>query len=375
MKNVKLSDVIRRAQTKVDKDNTDLIYYVGGEHIESENICVRSRGIIAESTIGPMFYYGFKAGDFLLVSRNPHLKKAGVVDFDGICSEKTFVLETADSSLLLPEFLPFILQNERFWDYAYQHRHGSTNTFINWSTLANYEFELPDLETQRKLSEVLWSINDTMESYRKLISATDELVKSQFIEMFYGKGYPVKTIGDVIDKKISRVGKVYEKTDSIQYLDISSIDNASKTVTGITPYILSDAPSRAQYVLKQDDIMYSTVRPNLQNIAINPYSDNNVVCSTGFCVLRCTGVTTGYMWGVINSTLFTEAMVNQASGANYPAVTDKVVHSYEIPIPPESEQNAYEDLVRQSDKSKFEMEQALSELTATYKRIITENLG
>ena len=93
MKNVKLSDVIRRAQTKVDKDNTDLIYYVGGEHIESENICVRSRGIIAESTIGPMFYYGFKAGDFLLVSRNPHLKKAGVVDFDGICSEKHLFLK------------------------------------------------------------------------------------------------------------------------------------------------------------------------------------------------------------------------------------------------------------------------------------------
>ena len=184
MANVKLSNVIRRAQTKVDKDDTDLVFYVGGEHIESENIRVHSRGIIVESTIGPMFYYGFKAGDFLLVSRNPHLKKAGLVDFDGICSEKTFVLETANSDVLLPEFLPFVLQNERFWDYAYRHRHGSTNTFINWSTLANYEFELPDLETQRKLAEVLWSINDTMEAYKNLISATDELVKSQFIDMF-----------------------------------------------------------------------------------------------------------------------------------------------------------------------------------------------
>ena len=171
--------------------------------------------------------------------------------------------------------------------------------------------------------------------------------------MFYGKGYPVKKIGDVIEKTISRVAKVFEKTDEIQYLDISSIDNSSKTVTGLTPYVLKDAPSRAQYVLKQGDIMYSTVRPNLQNIAINPYSDDNVVGSTGFCVLRCTGVTTGYMWGVINSVPFTEAMTNQASGANYPAVTDKVVHAYEIPVPPVEEQTAYEQLVKQSDKSKF----------------------
>lgn len=127
-----------------------------------------------------MFYYGFKAGDFLLVSRNPHLKKAGVVGFDGICSEKTFVLATANSEVLLPEYLPFILQNDTFWEYAYQHRHGSTNTFINWSTLANYEFELPNIEIQRKLAEILWAINDTMESYKRLILATDELVKSKF---------------------------------------------------------------------------------------------------------------------------------------------------------------------------------------------------
>lgn len=170
--------------------------------------------------------------------------------------------------------------------------------------------------------------------------------------MFYEKGYPVKTIGDVIDKNISRAAKVFGKTDEIQYLDISSIDNSSKTVTGLTPYILKDAPSRAQYVLKQYDIMYSTVRPNLQNIAINSFSDENVVGSTGFCVLRCAGVTTGYMWGVINSAPFTDSMNNQASGANYPAVTDKVVHAYEIPIPPEEEQKAYEQLVKQSDKSK-----------------------
>ena len=185
---VKLSDVIKRVNTKVDKDNTELEFYVGGEHIDSQEIRVTKRGLIEGSTIGPMFYYGFKAGDFLLVSRNPHLKKAGLVDFDGICSEKTFVLATADESVLIPDFLPFVLQNERFWTYAYQNRHGSTNTFINWKTLADYEFELPSIEQQRRISEVLWAINDTMGSYKRLIAATDELVKSQFIGPLAGEG-------------------------------------------------------------------------------------------------------------------------------------------------------------------------------------------
>ena len=161
----------------------------------------------------------------------------------------------------------------------------------------------------------------------------------------------------MIDKDIKRVSKVFDKDDDIQYLDISSIDNSSKVVTGLTPYVLRDAPSRAQYVLNKGDIMYSTVRPNLQNIAIIHFEIGNVVGSTGFCVLRCTGVRTGYMWGVVTGTDFTNAMIAQASGANYPAVTDKVVHNYMIPIPPLEEQIRFEEFVKQSDKSKYLLQQ------------------
>lgn len=244
---------------------------------------------------------------------------------------------------VIPEYLSIFMNLDRSKKLLYSMAKGAVGQAnINAQEVQSIEIVIPPYEMQKEFLQLLKQ-SDKSKFVR---------FKSQFIEMFYDKGYPVKTIGEVIDKKIARVGKVFEKTSPIQYLDISSIDNSSKTVTGLTPYVLAEAPSRAQYVLKQNDIMYSTVRPNLQNIAINPYSDDNVVGSTGFCVLRCIGVTTGYMWGVINSIPFTEAMVNQASGANYPAVTDKVVHAYEIPIPPESEQNAYEELVRQSDKSK-----------------------
>ena len=124
---VKFSDVVQRANTKEDKDNTDKIYYVGGEHIDSNNVLITERGIIKGSTIGPMFYFGFKAGQVLFVTRNPHLRKAGWVDFDGICSEKTFVLETKDENVLCQRFLPFILQSDHFWDYCEANKSGSVN--------------------------------------------------------------------------------------------------------------------------------------------------------------------------------------------------------------------------------------------------------
>ncbi len=369
MSKVLLGDVaIEHKETcKGDKDGYPII---GLEHLIPGEITLTTWNEGSENTFTKMF----RKGNVLFGRRRAYLKKAAVAPFDGICSGDITVIE-AKPDRILPELLPFIIQNDALFDFAIGKSAGSLSPRVKWEHLKNYEFDLPDMDKQRELATLLWSMDDTKKSYQKLISATDELVKSQFVEMFYGKGYPVKKIGDVIEKKIDRVAKIFEKSDEIQYLDISSIDNSSKMVTGLTPYVLKDAPSRAQYVLKQGDIMYSTVRPNLQNIAVNPYSDDNVVGSTGFCVLRRTGVTTGYMWGVINSVPFTESMINQASGANYPAVTDKVVHAYEIPIPPLEEQAAYEQLVNQSDKSKFELEQALAELTATYKRIIAENLG
>lgn len=226
------------------------------------------------------------------------------------------------------------------------------------------EMTIPDISMREQ--QFCSSVLDKLQILIKLkcdeIKQMDELVKARFVEMFVDRGYPVKTIGDVIDRKITRVAKAFDKTDVIQYLDISSIDSSSKTVKKLTRYILAEAPSRAQYVLKYNDIMYSTVRPNLQNVAINTCSEENVVGSTGFCILRCIGVTVGYMWGVMNSISFTEAMTNQATGASYPAVTDKVVYSYKIPIPPKEEQIVYEQLVRQIAKSKSVIEKSLKEL-------------
>ena len=63
------------------------------------------------------------------------------------------------------------------------------------------------------------------------------------------------------------------------------------------------------------------------------------------------------------------------TGSTRKRISRKNLGILKIPVPQIAEQESFASIVRQSDKSKFEMEQALSELTATYKRIITENLG
>ena len=181
---VKLSDIAHRVNIHVDQASTDLEYYVGGEHIDSRSLMVRKRARIKGSTIGYQFQFGFKKGHVLFMTKNPHLRKASMVDFEGLCSIATFVLETLDEAVLDQRYLLIEMQTDRFWDYCEEHKSGSVNYFINWSTLAEYEFDLPPIEEQRALAEKLWAANDLKEKYQNLLAATDEMLKAKFREMF-----------------------------------------------------------------------------------------------------------------------------------------------------------------------------------------------
>ena len=194
---VRFGDVAERVNTKEDRFKTDLVYYVGGEHIETDELRVTGRGVIKEADLGPMFYFGFKPGDILFVTRNPHLRKSAKVDFAGMCSEKTLVIASKDERVLLQDYLAGVMQSDDFWDFMEENKSGSVNYFVNWSTLANYEFDLPPLSRQRELADLLWAANDLKEAYKKTITATDEMLKAKFREYISGVDVEVRPFGEL----------------------------------------------------------------------------------------------------------------------------------------------------------------------------------
>ncbi len=198
---VKFGDVASRLNIHVDQATTDLEYYIGGEHIESCEFMIHNKALIKGSTIGYQFQFGFRKGDILFMTKNPHLRKASMVDFDGLCSIATFVIHTNDESVLLQDYLLIEMQSDRFWTYLEEHKSGGVNYFINWGTLSNYEFNLPTIEEQKDAVDKLWSAYRLKESYKKMLSVTEEMVKSQFIEMFGSvehntNSYNIKKVGD-----------------------------------------------------------------------------------------------------------------------------------------------------------------------------------
>ena len=375
---VKFSDVVVRANTKADKDNTHLKFYVGGEHIDTDEVLIEKRGIIAGSNIGPMFYFGFKAGQVLLVSRNPHLRKAGMVTFDGICSEKTFVLQTKDETVLLQRFLPFVLQSKRFWDYAESHKSGSVNFFINWSTLANYEFDLPDIETQRKLANVLWAINETKEAYKKLLTQTDDLLKSQFMEMF-GDIEEHIMLGDCSSLH-ARVGWQALKKDEHQktgeYMLITGTDFIDGRVNYDTcVYVSKERYDMDPFIQIQDGDILITKDGTIGKVAIVENLPKPATLNAGVFVVRPDGrFNKGYFAYLFKGPIFAEFVEASKTGTTIKHLNQEKLLKYNIPVASMPEQESFARLFEMSDKSKLELTEAISSCKSMMKKIISDNL-
>lgn len=130
-------------------------------------------------------------------------------------------------------------------------------------------------------------------------------------------------------------------TDLIDYVDISSVDNQAKFITGYTTYEYQDAPSRARKSVSIGDVIISTVRPNLNAVAVfDITTPNTPVVSTGFCVLSCRDdVNPRYVYYACQSREFIRQLVSQATGASYPAVNDKIIRNALIPNYTLSSQN------------------------------------
>ncbi len=175
MARVRLGDVAREYKATV-KDSSDLPI-VGLEHLTPGEITLEHWDEGTENT----FTKGFKKGQMLFGRRRAYLKKAALAPFDGVCSGDITVIE-AIPERMNPELLPFIIQNDLLFDYAVGNSAGSLSPRVKWESLENYEFELTEMNKQGEMVELLKAAHETRRAYRSLIQATDDLVKSQFIE-------------------------------------------------------------------------------------------------------------------------------------------------------------------------------------------------
>jgi type I restriction enzyme S subunit len=292
--------------------------------------------------------------------------------------QRTYIIEDNSSGRLYMPYLYYYL--DLYVEELRKQSIGGVIKYIKLGNLTDAVINLPPIETQKETIKILDKSRKLIENKKMQLQEYDLLIKSRFVEMFgdifNGKSnYPTIKISEVVAPKIERAAKDFNIEDEIKYVDISSVDNKKNIIIGYTEYIMKDAPLRAQQHVRKDDIIISTVRPNLNNVAKVQHDYSNIVASSGFCVLRASKVKSNYLFALVSMQLFADYLASLTTGANYPAVSDKDILNFEIPNAPIEEQIKFSDLIKQVDKLKFAVQQSLNETQTLFDSLMQRYFG
>ncbi len=331
---------------------------VGLEHIEPYDMLLKNYDVDVETT----FTKSFKKGQILFGRRRAYQHKACVATIDGICSGDITVIEPIEGKVY-PDLLPFIIQNDDFFEHAIKGSNGALSPRVKWEHMASFEFDLPSLAEQKVLAEKLWAAYEVKQSYLKMIAATEEMVKAQFVEMF----------GDPI-------------TNPKQYA-IYNVAEISKTLFagGDKPKDIMDVPNgEYKYPVWANGegdrglLGYSkTYRVDKESISISARG------SIGYCAIRTPYYTPVVRLIVlvpknnVNITylkFFFEAIGFEKTGAVQGQLTIPDLKKKNVILPPFEEQSKFASIVNQSDKSISELRKSVDAIDKVIKSLINENL-
>lgn len=176
-----------------------------------------------------------------------------------------------------------------------------------------------------------------------------------------------KRLGDLVEINPETLS-LSKYNGNIQYIDISSVKEG--TLDKYTNYSIFDAPGRARRIIKPNDIIFSTVRPNLKAYYYVKQCPENAICSTGFAVLRAKSIANSrFVYSLITEQSFINYLSLVAKGSAYPAVDTNDFKKAKISIPPLPIQekiadilSTYDDLIENNNRRIALLEKSAQDL-------------
>lgn len=333
---VKFGDIVYEPKESVKDPVAEGIgHVVGLEHIDSEDIYLRRSASIEESTT---FTKRFRKDYVLFGRRRAYLKKAAKASFDGICSGDITVMR-ANEDLLLPELLPFIVNNDKFFDYAVEHSAGGLSPRVKFKDLSKYEFYQPPLKAQLKIVELFLLVEDTLRKNIELLESAKNYKESVIEE-----NLTTKSTGSVIfdycetdGVRIGPFGSLLHKSDYtaegvpvIMPADIVNGVIQEETVSRISTEKASELEN---YRLKENDILFPR-RGDLTKRAIVKKHQEGWICGTGTLRVRLMkGVDPMIVYFAVTSVSTNHWLLASAVGTTMPNLNASTIKKIPLHLP------------------------------------------
>lgn len=404
----KLNDVIKNVKTTtsfVPKGET----YIGLENIESNT------GIYTPSDIEIISSAAkFKKGDILFPKLRPYLNKVHLAQFDGYCSTEFMIFEANN---ILPEFLTIVLRSNIVLAQTKHLMTGNTHPRLQPDDIANLFIPYPNIEKQKEIILIyqkaqkarlnkdneatrliegiedcianklqLSTIRKGVEKHQPFTQKLSSLIGSRFDVPYHAgikdairqaEEVPYKALGEIAVFSSEGWDQKSIFTNTFPYIEISSINTTEGCIEEISYVLVNKAPSRAKKIVRKDDILISTTRPNRGAICI--YNHNSIsIASTGFSVIRETDncILKEYLYLALRLSSSLEQMSLRCSGGNYPAITESELKKILIPIPSITiQENIIESIAKMRNKARLLQEQGNQLMEAAKHKIENIILG
>ena len=380
---VSLGEVAYEYSSRVDNPSeSEHEYYIGSDCIGQYDFRINKK---SRASLITSAQKEFRSGDYLLVRRSLYgsdfRERAPRADFDGCCSADILTIRE-NPEFISDSYLIYVLYSKELWDFIVANSAGGLTRRIKWKQIADFEFLLPPMHEQKALAERLWAAYEVKQSYLKMIEATEEMVKSQFIEMFgtpenNHNDYPIIKIGEMVEsinygtsKPATDNGKyVYLRMNNITYdgkLDLSEVKRIN----------LSPEEDDSAFVHK-GDLMFNRTNTKefVGKTTVFNLDEQMVVAGYIIRVRFKDKYSPEYVSGYLNSTYGKALLRKMAKGAVHQAnINAQEFQGIQVLDVPKQEQDKYVTITKQADKSVFELRRTIDAIDNVIKSLINENL-
>ena len=368
MPKYKFADLVYNITEKRLPVAGDEVFYIGLEHLDSGKLKVTRWGSKVAIKGEKL---AMKKGDILFGRRNTYLRRVAIAPHDGIFSAHGMIFRPK-KEVINEDFFPFFIASDYFMDEAIRISVGSLSPTVNWGELKELEFEIPSLEKQKELAKILVAANQTKENYEELLLKTDELVKSQFIEMF---GDPILNTMNWDTKSIKEVAPEYTPSvpqqEKYWWLNLDMIESFSGNIIEkiIVPFNKIGSSTSA---FDDTMVLYSKLRPYLNKVTIPT--------EYGYATTELVGLRPKidimrkeFLFSLLRGDEFVTYANNVSGGSQMPRMPMKNLREFQCILPPIDLQDKYIDFVRQTDKSKFELKKAIENINVLIKSLMQKD--
>ena len=284
------------------------------------------------------------------------------------------------------KYLYYLINSKSFNNQKDKNCSGATQKAISNDGLAKIVIsDIPNYNIQKRIANILEKIDSLISVKKQQMIKFDELIKSQFVEMF-GNVYINDKKWNVYDKignhcilnpKKNEISEINKNT-LITFLPMQNV-----SVYGVLDYSIERTIRevwKGFTYFRDDDVLFAKITPCMENGkgAVARKLKNGIgFGTTEFHVIRPKKeINSIWIYYVLADKKFrSNAEKNMTGSAGQKRVPISFIENYKISIPPIELQNKFADIVEQIDKQKFEFENSLKKLEELQASLMQEYFG